>query len=137
MSVADTYSSYDHVHRTGLVENFPRRARDVLDDQLQKIEQSGGEVARTHVRASRRHPADEIVLVAEETGADLVVMGSRGLGGIKRALLGSVSDSVVRRAHCPVLVVRKERPKTQLSSGEASTEAARDWSALSTSRTST
>jgi nucleotide-binding universal stress UspA family protein len=38
----------------------------------------------------------------------LVVVGSRGLGGIRRALIGSVSDSVVRHAHCPVLVVRKE-----------------------------
>jgi nucleotide-binding universal stress UspA family protein len=35
-------------------------------------------------------------------------VGSRGLGGIRRALMGSVSDSVVRHAHCPVLVVRKE-----------------------------
>jgi nucleotide-binding universal stress UspA family protein len=36
----------------------------------------------------------------------LIVMGSRGLGGIRRALMGSVSDAVVRHAHCPVLVVR-------------------------------
>jgi nucleotide-binding universal stress UspA family protein len=34
------------------------------------------------------------------------VMGSRGHGGVRRALMGSVSDSVVRHAHCPVLVVR-------------------------------
>jgi nucleotide-binding universal stress UspA family protein len=38
----------------------------------------------------------------------LIVMGSRGLGGIRRALMGSISDSVVRHAHCPVLVVREE-----------------------------
>jgi nucleotide-binding universal stress UspA family protein len=38
-----------------------------------------------------------------------VVMGSRGLGGIRRALVGSVSDSVVRHAHCPVIVMRKEK----------------------------
>jgi nucleotide-binding universal stress UspA family protein len=35
-------------------------------------------------------------------------MGSRGLGGVRRALMGSVSDSVVRHAHCPVLVVPPE-----------------------------
>ena len=46
--------------------------------------------------------------MAEELGADLVVLGSRGLGGIRRALMGSVSDSVVRNAHCSVLVVRRE-----------------------------
>ena len=52
--------------------------------------------------------AVEIVDLAEELDAGLVVVGSRGLGGIRRALMGSVSDSVVRHAHCPVLVVRRE-----------------------------
>jgi nucleotide-binding universal stress UspA family protein len=48
------------------------------------------------------------VVLAEQMGADLVVLGGRGLGGVRRALIGSVSDSVVRHAHCPVLVVCKE-----------------------------
>ena len=51
----------------------------------------------------------EIVALAEELQADLIVIGSRGLGGVRRALMGSVSDSVVRHAHCPVLVVRPEK----------------------------
>ena len=51
--------------------------------------------------------AREIIYLAEDLGAGLVVMGSRGRGGIRRALMGSVSDSVVRHAHCPVLVVRE------------------------------
>jgi nucleotide-binding universal stress UspA family protein len=50
-----------------------------------------------------------IVRLAEEIGAGLIVMGSRGLGGVRRALMGSVSDSVVRHAHCPVMVVRPEK----------------------------
>jgi len=54
------------------------------------------------------NPAAEIVELAEELGVGLVVVGSRGLGGVRRALMGSVSDSVVRHAHCPVLVVRIE-----------------------------
>jgi len=37
----------------------------------------------------------------------LIVMGSRGLSGIKSFLLGSISDRVVHHAHCPVLIVRK------------------------------
>ena len=45
--------------------------------------------------------------LAEELDAGLTVVGSRGLGGVRRALIGSVSDSVVRYAHCPVLVVRE------------------------------
>ena len=51
--------------------------------------------------------AQQIVQVAEYIGAGLIVMGSRGLGGVRRALMGSVSDSVVRHAHCPVLIVRE------------------------------
>jgi len=123
VSVAAAYSSYYDNHNPGLVENLRQQAQDVLDDQVKKIEQSGGEVTRQHVRVSQQHPSDEIVRVAEETGADLVVMGGRGLGGIRRAVMGSVSDSVVRHAHCSVLVVRKERLQTQLLSDEASSGA--------------
>jgi nucleotide-binding universal stress UspA family protein len=110
-------------------------ARRLLEAEVTNIENVGGTVARSHPRMGGA--AQKIVDLAEELKVGLIAMGSRGNGRIKRALMGSVSDSVVRHAHCPVLVVRKERPKTQLSSGEASTEAARDWSALSTSRTST
>jgi nucleotide-binding universal stress UspA family protein len=137
MSVANAYSSSDDAHKAGSVENFWQRAQDVLDDQVNEVEQSGREVARTHVRVSQRHPSDEIVRVAEEIGTDLIIMGSRGLGGIRRALIGSISDSVVRYAHCPVLVVRKEQRYTQLLSGEDSSSAGREGSGLSTSPTNT
>jgi nucleotide-binding universal stress UspA family protein len=130
VNVADTYSSYHVAHEQGLAENLQQGAQEVLEDQVEEIEQSGGEVAGKHVRVSQRHPADGIVRVAEEIEADLVVMGSRGLGGIRRALMGSVSDSVVRHAHCPVLVVRNEHRHTQLLSGEASSGARRERSGL-------
>ena len=58
-----------------------------------------------HVRAGR--PADAIVDVARDWSADLIVVGSHGRSGVGRVLLGSVAESVVRRAPCPVLVVRK------------------------------
>jgi nucleotide-binding universal stress UspA family protein len=51
-------------------------------------------------------PADEIVRDAERHASDLVVVGARGLGAFKRLVLGSVSESVLRHAPCPVLVVR-------------------------------
>ena len=53
-----------------------------------------------------------IVGFAEDAGVGLIVMGSRGRGGIRRALMGSVSDSVVRHTHCPVLVVRADEERT-------------------------
>ncbi len=81
-----------------------REARELLDEQVKSIEGAGGTVKNAHFRLGRAD--DEIVALAEQIDAGLVVMGSRGLGGIRRALMGSVSDSVVRHAHCPVLVVR-------------------------------
>ena len=81
-------------------------ASQSLEEQVQKIEDVGGEVVQAHARFGR--PDVEIVRLAEQLGAGIVVVGSRGRGGLRTALLGSVSDSVVRHAPCPVLVVRKE-----------------------------
>ena len=64
----------------------------------------GAEVAGEHLRAGK--PAEEITALAEELDADLVVLGSRGAGWLKRLVTGSVSEGVVRGAPCPVLVVR-------------------------------
>jgi nucleotide-binding universal stress UspA family protein len=77
----------------------------LLDEQVRQVEEVGGSVMGAHFRIGR--PDQEIVSVGEDVGAGLIVVGSRGLGGVKRALMGSVSDSVVRHAHCPVMVVRQ------------------------------
>jgi nucleotide-binding universal stress UspA family protein len=88
-----------------LQEDAEEEARIKLDEQAQRVRESGGEVAELHARLGR--PDAEIVGLADELGAGLIVLGSRGLGPLRRALMGSVSDSVVRHAHCPVLVVRE------------------------------
>jgi nucleotide-binding universal stress UspA family protein len=80
-----------------------------LERQVRNIEEAGGTVAGAHLREG--DPDAEIVAFGEELGAGLIVMGSRGHGGIRRALMGSVSDSVVRHAHCPVLVIRAEEER--------------------------
>ena len=51
-------------------------------------------------------PADKIVEIAKQESFDLIVIGSRGLGGIKEIFLGSVSDRVADESHCPVLIVK-------------------------------
>jgi nucleotide-binding universal stress UspA family protein len=51
-------------------------------------------------------PGEALVQLANEERADLVIMGTRGLGRIRRTILGSVSDYVVHHAHCPVLICR-------------------------------
>ena len=53
-------------------------------------------------------PGQTICRVAGELGVDVVVVGSRGRGAVKRALLGSVSGHVVHNAPCPVLVIRAD-----------------------------
>lgn len=53
------------------------------------------------------HPAEEIIRAAAEMGADLIAVGSHGMSGVKRFLLGSVSDHVFRYAPCSVLIVKQ------------------------------
>jgi nucleotide-binding universal stress UspA family protein len=86
-------------------ERMRRSSRAFLDEQAGKMRAAGAKIAKKHLRNGR--PEQEIVALAEELGAGLIVMGGRGLGGVKRGLMGSVSDSVVRHAHCPVLVARE------------------------------
>jgi nucleotide-binding universal stress UspA family protein len=81
-----------------------REARRTLDEQVGLIEAAGGRVAQAHLRLGGT--AEEIVALAEDVGTGLIAMGSRGRGGIRRALMGSVSERVVRHAHCPVLIIR-------------------------------
>ena len=108
VTVAPGYPSYD-IRNPAVVEQLRKQAQDILNEQVEKIEQSGGKVVEKHLRIAERYRAQQIVQVAEYIGAGLIVMGSRGLGGVRRALIGSVSDSVVRHAHCPVMVVRPEK----------------------------
>lgn len=73
--------------------------------------------ARTETLVLTGHPADEVVKVATERRADLVVMGARGLNPILSWLLGSVSHHVVRYAPCSVLVVKLRDGKAPIPSG--------------------
>ena len=71
--------------------------KDVFDRRSIKV------IVRKVVRGN---PAEIICKIAEEEGFDLIVIGSRGLSGMKAFFLGGVSDKVSRHAICPVLIVR-------------------------------
>ena len=58
------------------------------------------------------NPADEIVQIAAEENVDLIVMGTHGRTGLKRFLMGSVAEAVVRKAKCPVLTVKPHHNAT-------------------------
>lgn len=72
-------------------------------------------------------PAEEILRVADDVGADLIVMGTHGRTGLSRLLMGSVAEAVTRRAGCPVLLAKKPVGKSR------NNDVAGDW-ARSTSR---
>ena len=103
-----TVHPYYEVRFPEAAERYLRGAREeiqkVLDKQVERIGKSGAEVAGAHLKTGE--PVGEIVALAEDMGAGLIVVGSRGLGGVRRALVGSVSTGVLRHAHCSVLVVR-------------------------------
>ena len=82
-----------------------REARRKLDEEARRVEEAGGTLKEAHLRLGRAD--EEIIELADELDAGLIVMGSRGQGRIRRALMGSVSESVVRHAHCPVTIVRE------------------------------
>ena len=64
-----------------------------------------------HIRGGR--PYEEIVRVAREIDADLIVLSTRGYSGLKHLLLGSTAERVVRNAPCPVLVARKRKQRIE------------------------
>ena len=86
-------------------EEHEKESQQLLETQMERIKRSGATVAQTHLRMGRAD--EEIVELAQSIGAGLIVVGSRGHGRIKRALVGSVSESVIRHAHCPVTLVRE------------------------------
>ena len=100
------YMGYEEGVLPSAQEDLQRQAQEVLEAQVERIAVAEGLRVQSHLRLER--PDKEIVALGEEIGAELIVIGSRGLGGVRRALMGSVSDSMVRYAHCPVLVVRRE-----------------------------
>ena len=95
---------YSAEMRESLLGAAEREAEAFLKERAEQLGADGGKVAETHLKSGE--PDKEILRLAEELGAGLIVIGSRGLGAVSRALMGSVSESVVRHAHCPVFVVR-------------------------------
>jgi nucleotide-binding universal stress UspA family protein len=81
-----------------------KQARDVAAQAAARIRRAGFDATSL---VTHGNPSHEIVRLAESERADLVVVGSRGLTGTTRFLMGSVSDGVVKYAPCPVLVVRR------------------------------
>ncbi len=86
-----------------VLEELTSNARLALEDLFEAEEREGLEV-ETHVRHGK--PFVEIIRVARDIEADVIVMGSHGASGLAETLFGSTAERVVRKAPCAVLVVR-------------------------------
>jgi len=90
-----------------LYDEIEQESQEILRKLTWQVKLAGGTVTGAHLRVGS--VAEEIIRLAEELGADLIVTGSRGHTGVRRTIEGSISDLVVRHACCPVMVVRTAR----------------------------
>jgi nucleotide-binding universal stress UspA family protein len=105
LHVVHTWQSVPSARFESFIRSHSKQqAEELLAEQEKVIEASGGKIASTHLREGRA--IDEILDLAGELEAGLIVMGSRGMGPLKRLAVGSVSEGVVHHARCPVLVLR-------------------------------
>jgi len=88
-------------------ERVREAAEKKLDDFRAEVEQAGVAVC---VHLSKSFPSDAILQTAGEIEADMIVMGTRGLTGLKHVLLGSVAERTIRIAPCPVVTVKSDDP---------------------------
>lgn len=91
----------DHAKHRNVVEDALRRCFDAPQYRLLKYEVAFGD------------PGHRVAELAQAMHADLIVMPSHGKTGLRRMLIGSVAERVVRLAHCPVLVLRKPHEPAQ------------------------
>jgi len=109
IAAASTVSStvgnpYRDKYYTGLRNVSLAHAKGQLSDAIQTARRAG--LLSAQGKVEEGHPADVILTRAIDITADLIVVGRRGLGGVQRFLLGSVSSAVVTHSECDVLVVK-------------------------------
>ena len=103
LTVVEDVISHENIPDTPLFREKKEKA-DAILEKTDKILKSHGIECKAKLTVGPI--SEEIVRIAEEGKFDVIFMGSRGLGGLKRMLLGSVADKVLRHAHCSVTLVR-------------------------------
>jgi len=126
----DVPSPYAH---SFVKRELERQGQEVLDKQAKRIEGDGGKISGMHLRQGRI--SDEVIELSRELEADLLVVGSRGHGQIRRILMGSHSEEIVHRARLPVLVLRRATlwPPARLVIGDYYSENAKKEGELAAS----
>jgi universal stress protein A len=96
----------------GIDYMYAARVQEVLAVHIQQELELANEQSRVHFFVHARigdSASDEILGLAREVGADLIVVGSHGLTGIERLLVGSTSEKIVREAGCSVEIARPKK----------------------------
>ncbi len=113
VTVVDSHDGVASVPREGPVDYaYADRVRDRVSQEVHDAFGSTEISEEVHYFAHARiggKPAKEILALAEELGADLILIGTHGRTGLPRLVMGSTAEHVVREAGCPVLVVRPKR----------------------------
>ena len=87
-----------------MLEEYRKKGEKILSEALKFIE---GKNIKARTILKKGHPADTIISIAQEEGFDMIVIGSRGLGGLKKLFLGSVSNAIIQEVkNCSVLLVK-------------------------------
>lgn len=100
--VPDFSPSMDEVEET--IDEAEKHYQPFLRELLEYGEKNGVELSTV---IKRGHPAETIIKYASDNGIDLIVMGTRGLGGFKKMVIGSIAQKVVSYSNTPVMVIRE------------------------------
>lgn len=84
----------------------PQDAQSIVHDVVLRFSDADVQASGEIRRVTPGLTSDEIVRVAEQVDANLIVMGTRGMSELRSLVLGGVANKVVHHAHCPVLLVR-------------------------------
>src|SRR5215510_2675214 len=96
-------------YRDGMVEEYEKAMRKQAEEFLAEVRLSlekEGIEASTEVISNVSSAAEGIIEYAKNANVDTVVIGTKGLTGVEKFLLGGVASAVIQNAHCPVLAVR-------------------------------
>jgi len=107
-SVLEQGTAFTSISSQSYREKLENYHKEILSEAAKKAKKSSPQIHFTTKLVEGR-PADKIVETAKLESCNLIVMGSRGLGGIKEFFLGSVSDRVADEAPCPVLIIKNVR----------------------------
>jgi nucleotide-binding universal stress UspA family protein len=103
-----------HAHVSGAPDGAAKVWQPLPDDEVERIlDQAVAGVRLAGLDATphavRKDPADALIEVADEVGASMIVVGSKGMHGARRLALGNVPNKVSHHAHCNVLIVATDR----------------------------